>query len=75
VDAYVLSGIEGIRKSEAALFEIAADRRVRALAKGGWMIGDNLTADMAGGRAVGLRTTGSTGERGRITSTMRITSS
>ncbi|MCC5578199.1 HAD family hydrolase [Microtetraspora sp. AC03309] len=56
VDAYVLSGIEGVRKPEAALFEIAAERCNRTLAQGGWMIGDNLTADIAGGRAVGLRT-------------------
>ncbi|GII93481.1 HAD family hydrolase [Sinosporangium siamense] len=56
VDAYVLCGLEGVRKPEAALFEIAAERCGRTLAKGGWMIGDNLAADIAGGRAVGLRT-------------------
>ncbi|GIH73239.1 HAD family hydrolase [Sphaerimonospora thailandensis] len=56
VDAYALSGAEGIRKPEAGLLEIAAKRCGVTLAEGGWMIGDNLTADIAGGRAAGLRT-------------------
>ncbi|MBB4917434.1 HAD family hydrolase [Streptosporangium saharense] len=57
VDAYVLSGIEGIRKPDRRLFEIAAERCGMSLcAGGGWMIGDNLVADIAGGRAAGLRT-------------------
>ncbi len=56
VDAYALSGAEGIRKPEAGLFEIAAKRCGVMLAEGGWMIGDNPTADIAGGRATGLRT-------------------
>ncbi|WP_182903559.1 HAD family hydrolase [Microbispora sp. H10830] len=56
VDAYALSGLEGIRKPDVGLFEIAAKRCGAALAEGGWMIGDNLTADIAGGRAAGLRT-------------------
>ncbi|WP_344982234.1 HAD family hydrolase [Streptosporangium fragile] len=56
VDAYALSGAEGIRKPDVGLFEIAAKRCGVALAEGGWVIGDNLTADIAGGRAAGLRT-------------------
>ncbi|WP_433417780.1 HAD family hydrolase [Microtetraspora malaysiensis] len=56
VDAYALSGIEGIRKPDVGLFEIAAKRCGTTLAEGGWVIGDNLTADIAGGRAAGLRT-------------------
>ena len=56
VDAYALSGIEGIRNSDVGLFEIVAERCGTTLADGGWMIGDNLTADIAGGRAAGLRT-------------------
>ncbi|MFG1860810.1 HAD family hydrolase [Microbispora bryophytorum] len=56
VDAYALSGLEGIRKPDVGLFEIAAKRCGVTLAEGGWMIGDNLTADIAGGRAAGLRT-------------------
>lgn len=56
VDAYALSGLEGMRKPDVGLFEIAAKRCGMALAEGGWMVGDNLTADIAGGRAAGLRT-------------------
>ncbi|MFC4535280.1 HAD family hydrolase [Sphaerisporangium dianthi] len=56
VDAYALSGVEGIRKPDVALFETAAKRCGMTLAGGGWMIGDNLSADIAGGRAAGLRT-------------------
>ncbi|MEU7890953.1 HAD family hydrolase [Microbispora bryophytorum] len=56
VDAYALSGIEGIRKPDRRLFEVAAERCGMTLEAGGWMIGDNLIADIAGGRAVGLRT-------------------
>jgi putative hydrolase of the HAD superfamily len=56
VDAYALSGAEGIRKPEVGLFEIAAKRCGVTLVEGGWVIGDNLTADIAGGRAAGLRT-------------------
>ncbi|WP_248964272.1 HAD family hydrolase [Sphaerisporangium perillae] len=56
VDAYALSGVEGVRKPDVALFEIAAKRCGMTLTGGGWVIGDNLTADIAGGRAAGLRT-------------------
>jgi FMN phosphatase YigB (HAD superfamily) len=56
VDACALSGIEGIRKPDRGLFKIAASRCGMSLGAGGWMIGDNLIADIAGGRAAGLRT-------------------
>ncbi|MFI7034252.1 HAD family hydrolase [Microbispora rosea] len=56
VDAFALSGAEGIRKPDIGLFEIAAKRCGVTLDRGGWMIGDNLTADITGGRAAGLRT-------------------
>ncbi|MEO3813054.1 HAD family hydrolase [Sphaerisporangium sp. B11E5] len=56
VDAYALSGAEGIRKPDVALFRIAARRCGMTLGEGGWVIGDNPTADIAGGRAAGLRT-------------------
>lgn len=57
VDAYALSGIEGIRKPDQRLFEIAVERCGMSLHVGnGWMIGDNPVADIAGGRAAGLRT-------------------
>jgi FMN phosphatase YigB (HAD superfamily) len=53
---YTLSGAEGIRKPGVGLFEIATRRRGVDLTEGGWMVGDNLTADIAGGRAAGLQT-------------------
>ncbi|MGV9596117.1 HAD family hydrolase [Streptosporangium sandarakinum] len=56
VDAYALSGLEGIRKPDVGLFEVAARRCGMDLADGGWMIGDHLVADIGGGRAAGLRT-------------------
>ncbi|WP_449063637.1 HAD family hydrolase [Planomonospora algeriensis] len=56
VDAYALSGLEGIRKPDVGLFEIAARRCGTSLAGGGWMVGDHLVADIGGGRAAGLRT-------------------
>lgn len=56
VDGYALSGIEGIRKPETKLFEIAARRCGASLTGESWMIGDHLTKDIAGGRAAGLRT-------------------
>ncbi|MEU7004890.1 HAD family hydrolase [Nonomuraea sp. NPDC046570] len=56
VDGYALSGAEGVRKPDTALFEIAAQRCGAGLSEGGWMVGDNLVADIGGGRAAGLRT-------------------
>ncbi|MER6827449.1 HAD-IA family hydrolase [Streptosporangium sp. NPDC000563] len=56
VDAYALSGVDGMRKPDIGLFEVAAKRCGMALEGGGWMVGDNLVADIGGGRAVGLRT-------------------
>jgi putative hydrolase of the HAD superfamily len=56
VDGYALSGVEGVRKPDVGLFEIAAKRCGMSLADGGWMVGDHLVADIAGGNAAGLRT-------------------
>ncbi|GAA0420930.1 noncanonical pyrimidine nucleotidase, YjjG family protein [Acrocarpospora corrugata] len=56
VDGYAVSGAEGIRKPDVALFAIAAARCGASLQGSGWMVGDNLTADIEGGRAAGLRT-------------------
>ncbi|MEV2267792.1 HAD family hydrolase [Nonomuraea africana] len=56
VDGYAVSGVEGIRKPETGLFEIAAQRCGASLAQGGWMIGDNLIADIEGAQAASLRT-------------------
>jgi FMN phosphatase YigB (HAD superfamily) len=55
VDAWALSGAEGIRKPDIRLFEIAAQRCGVTLDDGGWVIGDNLIADVAGGTGAGLR--------------------
>ncbi|WP_240507022.1 HAD family hydrolase [Thermoactinospora rubra] len=48
--------MEGIRKPDTGLFEIAAKRCGTGLERGGWMVGDNLVADIRGGRTAGLRT-------------------
>ncbi|MGV9532636.1 HAD family hydrolase [Streptosporangium sandarakinum] len=56
VDGYALSGIEGIRKPDTGLFEIAARRCGMSLADGGWMVGDHPVADIGGGHVAGLRT-------------------
>ncbi|MEV0971258.1 HAD family hydrolase [Microtetraspora glauca] len=56
VDGYAVSGLEGIRKPDVGLFEIAAQRCGMRLAEGGWMVGDTLAADVEGGRRAGLRT-------------------
>ncbi|MGV9376512.1 HAD family hydrolase [Nonomuraea sp. NPDC003707] len=45
-----------MRKPEVDLFRIAAQRCGGTLGKGGWMIGDNLIADIQGGQMAGLRT-------------------
>jgi HAD superfamily hydrolase (TIGR01549 family) len=56
VDGYALSGMEGIRKPDTGLFEIAARRCGADLAGGGWMVGDHPVADIRGGHTAGLRT-------------------
>lgn len=55
VDGYAVSGVEGIRKPDSRLFHLAAQRCGAALAEGGWMVGDNLVADVEGAQAAGLR--------------------
>ncbi|GLW05410.1 hypothetical protein Misp01_05400 [Microtetraspora sp. NBRC 13810] len=56
VDACALSGLEGVRKPDRALFEVGARRCGMDLAGGGWMVGDHPVADVGGGRGAGLRT-------------------
>ncbi|MGS2645773.1 HAD family hydrolase [Streptosporangium sp. G12] len=56
VDAYALSGAEGVRKPDVGLFEVAAQRCGVTLEGRGWMVGDHLVADIGGGQAAGLRT-------------------
>ena len=54
VDGWAVSEEVGARKPDRRIFEVAADRCGAAL-DGGWMVGDSADADMAGGRAAGLR--------------------
>lgn len=54
VDGWVISDAVGSRKPAAAIFEALADRLGCHLE--GWMIGDSLELDVAGGAGVGLRT-------------------
>ncbi|MFD8558135.1 HAD family hydrolase [Streptosporangium canum] len=75
VDAYALSGLEGIRKPDTGLFEIAAQRCGMLLADGGWMVGDHLVADIGGDRPPASVRSGSTGGRGPARNTRRTTSS
>lgn len=56
VDGVTISEAVGVRKPEGAVFEAAAAACGTSLATGGWMVGDNPATDMAGARAVGLRT-------------------
>ena len=46
VDGCALSGVEGVRKPDTGLFEIAAKRCGVTLAGGGWMVGDHPVADI-----------------------------
>ncbi|MER5427213.1 HAD family hydrolase [Streptosporangium roseum] len=56
VDGYALSGVEGIRKPDVGLFEIAAKRCGMSLIGGGWMVGDHPVSDIGGGYAADLHT-------------------
>ena len=55
VDAVVISESEGVKKPDPEIFRIAAGRLGLDLT-GGWMVGDHPTADIAGGKAAGLKT-------------------
>lgn len=56
VDAWCISGEVGIRKPDPDIFRRAAYRCGSAASPWGWMVGDDLDLDVAGGRAAGLRT-------------------
>lgn len=56
VDGVAASGDLEIRKPDRRLFELGATRCGVSLADGGWMVGDNPTGDIGGGRRAGLRT-------------------
>lgn len=60
VDGWVISAEVGCRKPDVRIFEILAERLGCRL--DGWMIGDSLEHDVAGGHAAGLRTAWITGE-------------
>ena len=54
-DSVCISAEVGVAKPDPLIFETAAARAGTTL-EGAWMIGDNLDADIAGGRGVGART-------------------
>jgi putative hydrolase of the HAD superfamily len=54
-DAVVVSEVEGVRKPDPAIFELAGARTGVALV-GGWMVGDHPENDVVGGHSAGLRT-------------------
>jgi FMN phosphatase YigB (HAD superfamily) len=55
VDYSCISESEGVGKPDRRIFEIAAERTGANL-PGGWMAGDHLAFDVAGGKAAGLST-------------------
>ncbi|MFG2500021.1 HAD family hydrolase [Streptomyces sp. NPDC048441] len=56
INAYCVSGEFGVRKPDPLPLQVAARRCGRAIADGGWMVGDGLATDVAAGRAAGLHT-------------------
>ena len=54
VDGWVVSSEIGVRKPDPAVFQVLAQRVGVPL--DGWMIGDSLEMDVAGGAGVGLKT-------------------
>jgi HAD superfamily hydrolase (TIGR01549 family) len=56
VDGWCISGEVGIRKPDPEIFRLAVERCGGRPGGGGWMVGDDLDLDIAGGRAAGLRT-------------------
>jgi HAD superfamily hydrolase (TIGR01549 family) len=56
IDGWAISDEVGIRKPDPEIFQIAAGRCGTTLEHGGWMIGDDLVLDVAGGHAAGLQT-------------------
>lgn len=63
VDAVVISQAAGSRKPERVIFDKCAARLGVELGPHGWMVGDSLEADVAGGVAAGLRTVWIRGDR------------
>lgn len=54
VDGVCVSELVGVEKPDRRIFELTAERCGARLE--GWMVGDSPAADVAGGRAAGLRT-------------------
>jgi FMN phosphatase YigB (HAD superfamily) len=54
VDGWCISEIVGSAKPDRRIFDAAAE--LAQLPLRGWMVGDTSSADVVGGRAVGLRT-------------------
>ncbi|WP_049871410.1 HAD family hydrolase [Catenulispora acidiphila] len=55
VDVVCISDVEGSWKPESKIFQLASERAGAPL-EGGWMVGDSLSSDIAGGNGVGLHT-------------------
>ncbi|MEV6929095.1 HAD family hydrolase [Dactylosporangium sp. NPDC051485] len=56
VDAWCISEDVDLRKPDPRIFRLAAARCGLSADGGGWMVGDSLAHDIAGGAAAGLRT-------------------
>lgn len=56
VDVVCISEAAGVRKPDRAIFENAAGQLGVGLGRHGWMVGDNLRADVGGGLGAGVRT-------------------
>ena len=56
VDLVIDSETAGYRKPDRRIFELAAGKLGVELGPSGWMVGDMLSKDVAGGIAAGLRT-------------------
>jgi HAD superfamily hydrolase (TIGR01549 family) len=56
VDGWAISAELGIRKPDPGIFRFVAGRCGADPDQGGWMIGDSLVLDVAGGHAAGLQT-------------------
>jgi FMN phosphatase YigB (HAD superfamily) len=64
VDGVFVSEAEGARKPDREIFERAASELgVQLDRRKGWMVGDSLEADVAGGAGAGLRTIWLQGDR------------
>jgi len=55
VDTVIISEAVGVKKPDAEIFRLAANRLDETVSRG-WMIGDHPTADIVGGRGAGLKT-------------------